>query len=107
MAVCLWNTGEAPLVHCFLKSIDMLVATCEKDGSPSCTVPGFTNTYFIEPEDPPIVGSHRTCACSYALTYCQCTTTSNLALTKHAEPPDVALVCQLGEKELWGGPAAS
>ena len=26
---------------------------------------------------------------------------------KHAEPPDGALVRQLGEKELWGGPTAS
>ena len=74
------------------KSIAMLVANSEKDGSPSRTVPGCTNAYFIEPEDPPIVGSHKTCACSYALTYCQCTRTSNLALAKHAEPPYGALV---------------
>ena len=53
VSVCLWNTEEAMLVHYFLKSIDMLVATFEKDGSPSCTVPRCTNAYFIEPEDPP------------------------------------------------------
>ena len=77
---------------CFLKSIAMLVATSEKDGTPSCTVPGFTNAYFIEPDDPPIVGSHMTCACSNALTYYQCKRTSNLALAKHAEPQDGAPV---------------
>ena len=37
--MCLWNTEEAPLVHCLLKSMDMPVATFEKDGSPSCTFP--------------------------------------------------------------------
>ena len=95
-AVCLWNTEEAPLVHCFLESIDMLVATFEKDGSPSCTIPGCTNACFVEPEDTPIVGSDRTCACSYALTDSQCTATSNLALAKHVEPPDGTLVRQLG-----------
>ena len=109
VAVCLWNTEEAPLVHCnyFLKSIDMLVATtCEKYGSPSCTIPGCTIACFIELEDTLIVGSHRTCACSYALTYCQCTATSILALAKHAEPPNGALVRRLGEKELWRRPTA-
>ena len=98
VAVCLLNTEEALLVPCFLKSIGMLVATFEKYGRPSCTVLGCTNAYFIEPEDTPIVGSHRTCACSYGLTYWQCTAISNLAFAKHAEPPDGALVPQLGEK---------
>ena len=52
VAVCLWITEEAPLVHCFLKSIDMLLATFEKDGSPSCTIPGCTNAYFNYGVDP-------------------------------------------------------
>ena len=44
--------GRSPLVHCFLKSIDMLVATFEKDGSPSCTILGCTNAYFNYGMDP-------------------------------------------------------
>ena len=94
--VCLWNAEEAVLVHRFVESIDMLVAIFEKDGSPSCTIPGCSNACLVEPEDTPIVGCDRTCACSYALAYSQCTATSNLALAKRAKPPDGTLVRQLG-----------
>ena len=52
VAVCLWITEEAPLVHCFLKSSDMLVAIFEKDGGPSCTIPRCTNAYFNYGVDP-------------------------------------------------------
>ena len=31
--------GRSPVGTVFLKSIDVLVATFEKDGSPSCTIP--------------------------------------------------------------------
>ena len=52
VAVCVWITEEAPLPHCFLKSRDMLVATFEKDGSLSCTIPRCTNAYFNYGVDP-------------------------------------------------------
>ena len=70
-AICSWCPQEAPLVHCFLKSLDLPLDTTAKN---CCSlVSRFTGGNPFEPEDMLIVGSNRNFARSHADTNSQST----------------------------------